>query len=152
MLFGPSLSSSINPYLLSDGIPAGKNDVRTSDVLDVGDDGGALFIVTFGAIDALACGRVKLQMSSDNGARDSFADIAGSTEKYWAIHTKHGLLLDVFAPHKRYLRVVVERDIMGCAAIQSIVAFTYHLPSAPEQLGAAFNKMGRLNSPVPVAS
>lgn len=151
MLFTPSLSSSINPYLLSGGIPAGKDDIQTSSVLDAVDDCGALFIVTFGAIENLGFGLVKLQMSSDQGLTDPFADIEGSAENFETLHAGHGLLLDVCAPHKRFLRVVINRNKPGHITIQSIVALTYSHPAVPGALGSTFNVDGRLSKPGPGA-
>ena len=110
-----------------------------------------LFIITFGAIENLGCGLVKLQMSSDQGITDPFADIENSVANFETLHAGHGLLLDVFAPHKRFLRVVINRNKTGHITIQSIVALTYHHPAVPAALGSAFNVDGRLSKPEPGA-
>jgi hypothetical protein len=89
-----------------------------------------MFVVAFGAITATAVTSIKLQQSSDDGAGDAFADIAGTAVTVADDDDNKLVYLDIQHQTERYLRVVVDRGTAN-AVVDGIVAIQYGPANAP---------------------
>lgn len=96
-----------------------------SDSVDMQDFGACLFFLTVGAIPAGEPATIKAQQSSDDGASDVFADLAGTGQT--AADTDDGdtFGINLLRPGERFLRCVVERTGLTGAIVGEIYALLY---------------------------
>lgn len=87
--------------------------------VDMANHEGALFVVQFGAIAAGAVTSIKVQQSDDDGATDTYDDLAGSNQAVAVADAEKVFYVDIFRPRKRYVRIVVSRATANatCSAI-----------------------------------
>ena len=137
MLFR-NLAKLIQWKNISGATVAGKNDTITATAIDTLGFTDVLFAVTFGTITASGTGTIKIQHSSDNGSSDAFADVAGSGYSYTAaVDSAKTVLVDVHAPLKRYLQLLIVRNNDQNAAIVAANAILSNADLVPPALGDA---------------
>jgi len=126
---------------------AGKGDTLTSSAIDTLGAAAVLIGVKFGTITATGKGTIKLQHSSDDGATDAYADVAGSAYSYTAAtDSTKCVVLDVYRPAKRYLKVVNVRDADANIVVENGFAILYHQETQPVP-GTTVTGLKVLNQP-----
>jgi len=120
----------------------------TSSALDMEDYDGVLFICAAGAVSATAVSQVKIQQSSDDGSTDAYADLAGTFSAALVSGTDDNkvILIDVYRPQERYLKVVWHRSTAN-TVIDGIFAIRYHGKVMPAALDATVKALTKFSAP-----
>lgn len=127
---------------------AGKGDTITSSAVDMLGFSGACFIVTFGTITSTGTGTVKLQHSTDDGSTDAYADVAGSGYSYTAAtDSAKQVVVEVWKPTKRYLKLLVVRNNDANAVVENGVCIQY-APDLNPPANSSVSGAKSLNTPV----
>jgi hypothetical protein len=116
-------------------IAAGTGDTLTSNALDTQNYNEVSFQFLFGAITASAVVTIKLQHSTDDGATDAYADIAGTSQTLPVADAQKMILSSIYRPTKRYLKTIITRATAN-AAIDGVVAYLNLPANAPVSFGA----------------
>lgn len=109
-------------------VAAGTSDVN-SNIIDMQNFDGVIFVTSFGAITSGAVTSVKLQQDTDS-AGGTMADLEGSAQSVADDDDDQIVVHDIYRPRERYVRVVVDRGTQN-AVINSIVAIQYKGSKAP---------------------
>lgn len=117
---GMKLTEKNKVTRVSNAVAAGTSDINSSSV-DMSGFETVQFIVAFGAITATAVTSIKVQQSSDDGASDTWADLAGSAQTVADDDDNQIFQVEIHQPRERYLRCVVDRGTAN-AVIDGIVA------------------------------
>lgn len=115
---------------VSNAVAAGSSDITPSAGVDFSGWDGGLFVVAFGAITTGAVTSVKLQQSSDDGAVDTYADIAGSSVVVADDQDNKVALIDVIRPAERYVLPIVKRATQN-AVLDGILCLLYRARKEP---------------------
>lgn len=115
-------------------VAAGTSDIE-SNIIDMANFDGVLFITSFGAITASAVTSVKVQQDTDS-AGGTMADLEGSAQTVADDDDDQCVVHDLYKPLERYVRVVVDRGTAN-AVLNSIVAVQYRGSKAPATNDAA---------------
>jgi len=130
-------------YLLT----AGTSDVDSGSVDTDGYD-GVMFIVLPGIISASGAISVKAAQSSDDGSTDGYSDIAGTLQGPTAdTDDNKAIVIDIYRPKKRYVRVHTTRGDGGNSVINALVALLYHAGNEPVVQGSTVFGCEVFNSP-----
>lgn len=142
-----NLGLAVSVLRLSNAVAAGATASNSSSVDMLGWD-GVFFIAAAGAITATAVSSVKAQQSSDNGSADDFTDIAGSSSPALTPATDDNkiLLIDIYRPQKRYLRLSWVRSTAN-TVIDGVFAIRYHGVVTPAALDATVKSLELFSNP-----
>jgi hypothetical protein len=111
-------------------VAAGTSDQNSSSV-DMKGFYGVMFLASFGALTATQVTSIKAQQSSDDGSADDWTDILGTLVGPLADADGNKMLvLDIYRPLKRYVRLVVDRGTAN-AVIDGVVALQYDPDKEP---------------------
>lgn len=122
----------------------------TSSAVDMAGYLGCLFIVTFGAIVTNAVTSFKLQQSDDDAAADDYTDLTGTSQTVADDKDDKTFIIDVRAPQKRYLKLVVSRATQN-ATVGTVVAIPYGKKNRAGDLSASGTNVAgseRFNTPI----
>ncbi len=119
-------------------VAAGTTAQTSSGVYMGGPDGfdNVVFMVPFGAITTGAVTSVKVQQSQDDGATDTYDDLAGSSQSVPDTGSNGIVLVEVVRPNKPYVRVAIGRGTQNAAILQ-VYAFQFHSRSHPPAQSAS---------------
>lgn len=125
-----------NTVRIMNGVVAGTSD-QTSSALDMEDYDGVLILAAFGVVSANAVSVVKVQQSSDDAVADDYTDLTGTASTALTATTDNNkiVVIDIYRPQKRYLKVVFTRST-GNVVIDGIFAVRYHGKAQPAALHA----------------
>lgn len=128
-------------------LAAGTSDVDSGSVDTLGYEGVA-FLCAVGVMAASSSVTLQVQQSSDDGSTDTYADVAG-TEIATSADTDDNkvLLIDVFRPQERYLRVQTIRGDGGNSTLDGLFALLYRPLQAGVTQGATVEASETHNSP-----
>jgi len=130
-------------YILS----AGTSDVNSGSVDTLGYEGVA-FVMSVGVIASSGAVSVKVQQSSDDGAVDTYADVTGTAQGATADTDDNKLILiDIYRPKERYLRVATTRGDGGNSTIDGLIALLYRPINGAVTQGATVYGLETHNSP-----
>lgn len=113
---------------------AGATNVNGAGVDRQGFD-GVLFILGFGTIVATGVQGIKAQQSDDDGSSDAYGDLAGTLVSAADDDDDKLVMLDVYRPLKRWVRLVVTRATAN-STIDLGVAIPYGASKQPVTLHA----------------
>lgn len=86
---------------------------------------GVMFVAALGTLTATQVTGLKAQVSSDDGAADAYADLAGTaTTAMDDADDNKMVVLDIFKPPERWVRPVVTRGTAN-AVIDGVIAIGY---------------------------
>ena len=125
-----NLGNAVKFIRVMNSVAAGTGDTQTSSAVDTAGFDGCLFAVHLGAITATAVTTVKAQQSSDDGATDAYADLAGSAQTPADTDDNKIVLIDIFRPQERYLKALVVRATAN-VVIDGIDAILYNADVKP---------------------
>lgn len=108
---------------VKNAVAAGQTN-QTSSVIDTQGYEGVKVYTAFGAITAGAATSVKIQQSSDDGAVDTYADLAGTSVTVADDDDNQVVVHDIYRPRERYLKAVVLRATQD-SVLDGIVAVLY---------------------------
>jgi len=128
-------------------LAAGTGDTSNGDWIDTSGFGGLAFIALFGALTATAVTSIKLQHSNDAGATDAAADIAGTANSIPVANANGMLIVEIFKPQKRYVRLVITRATAN-AVIDGVIAELYLPQNAPVTQDASVASIEFFNTPL----
>lgn len=114
--------------LVKTAVAAGTTDVN-SDIIDMANFDGVMFVTALGTLTSTAVTSVKLQQDTDV-AGGTMADLEGSAQSFADDDDDKIVVHDLYKPLERYVRVVVDRGTAN-AVINSIVAIQYQGSKAP---------------------
>lgn len=142
-----NLSKSTKVVYPLAAVAAGTGDTQTSSTIDTKDGDAIMLVVLFGTITATGTVQVKLQHSSDDGATDPYADVAGSGISCTAaVESGKAVVLDIYKPTKRYLKVLLVRAVAN-AVINGVVGLVYHIDTLPVANDANVTQVKVVNTP-----
>ena len=124
-----NLGTQTKMVRVSNAVAAGTTDVNSTGVDTQGYE-GVMFQILFGAITATAVTNVHAEQSSDDGASDAYADLAGTSVTVNDDDDNQIAWLDINRPRERYVRCVVDRGTAN-AVIDGIVAILYNPAKQP---------------------
>lgn len=128
-------------------LAAGTTDVNSGSVDTLGYEGVA-FAIAVGVMASSSGVEFQAQYSSDDGSVDTFADIVGSSVSVSADTDDNKLvLLDIFRPKERYVRIQSIRGDGGNTTLDSLVAILYRPLQAAVTQGATVEALETHNSP-----
>ena len=126
---GHNLTHNVLTTQVMNSVAAGTS-AQNSASVDLRGYEGVRFIADFGTLTATQVTSVKAQQSSDDGVADDFSDIKGSLSAAMADGDSNKILiLDIYRPQKRYVRLVVNRATAN-AVIDGVVAELYRAERA----------------------
>ncbi len=102
----------------------------TSDAIDMAGFEGVKLYIGFGAIVSGAVTSVKVQQSSDDGSSDAYSDLEDSSVTVADDDDNKVVVIDIFRPRKRYLKVVTSRATQN-ATVDFLVAVQYGARKEP---------------------
>ena len=114
---------------LENAVAAGTADEASASV-DMANFEGVKFYVAFGAITSGAVTKVQVQQSDDNGSSDTFSTLAGGEVTVADDDDNQVVVIDVYRPRKRYLRVNVDRGTQN-AVIDGVLGVQYGARKKP---------------------
>jgi len=125
-----SLNSSVKTVVLNTGTAAGTGNVNLTAVDTLGFT-GLRICVLLGALTATQVTALKAQQSLDNAGTDPYADAPGAVTGN-AADADGGklLILEIYRPHKRYIKGIVTRATAN-AAITSAWAELFNASAEP---------------------
>ncbi len=141
-----NLTYEVKTVRIMNAVAAGTSD-QTSSALDTQGYEGVRFIALFGALTATQVTSIKAQQSSDDGSSDAYSDIAGSGSA--ALDDADGnqmLILDIYQPQKRYLKLVVDRGTAN-AVIDGVIAELYRPRVMPVTADSSVSSQELLAAP-----
>lgn len=115
---------------VSDAVALGATDVNSASIQPSGMSNEVTFLVIFGAITDAENQIIKLQCSSDDGASDAFADLAGTAYTVGGSDDNKIAYLTIRDSAEKYIRCVVDRGATG-SAIDGILAIESDLSHKP---------------------
>lgn len=102
----------------------------TSAAVDTAGFRGCCFLVPLGAIVGGAVTSLKVQQSDDDAVTDDYSDVAGTAQTIADTDDDKLKYVDVYAPTKRYLKLVISRGTQN-ATVGSVLALLYRARSKP---------------------
>lgn len=124
------VSSSLEIRRVLNATAAGATPVNCVTIDTQGYD-GVCFVASFGALTAGQATSLKAQASNDDAVSDPYADVAGTlTGPLADADGNKTLVLDLFKPIKRFVRLTVNRATAN-AAIDGVVALLYRAEKTP---------------------
>lgn len=134
------------PLRVLNAVAAGTTS-QTGSTIDMEGYDGVLLIALIGTLTAGQVTSLKAQQSSDDGAADTYADLAGSNTGPMADGDSNKLLcLDIFRPQERYIKGVIVRGTQN-AVIDGLLAIRYQASKRPTVLGTTVSASKVVVSP-----
>lgn len=125
---------------------AGTTDVLTSGAIDMFGYTSLAIAEDLGAVTNGGACTVKLQQSDDDGSTDAYSDIAGTLYTIADADDNKAVLYDVFAPSKRYVKVITTRATQNLA-VDSLNAFLFRAHLEAVTQGATVANLATFNHP-----
>lgn len=131
---------------VENAVAAGTDDTTASDAIDMSGYDGVVFIALFGTLTASQVTSMKAQQDTAS-AMSTAADLEGSSVGPLADDDDNQcLVLDVYRPRERYVRVVITRATAN-AVIDGVIAIQYRSRKGPVTQDASVAFAEQLVSP-----